>query len=322
MELLMAKIINLNTEEQVTLMLQHLFGRHPNSSHTLLFSPDASRMHATIFWDRGMWVLQDSSSNGTYVNGKLIHRGSAHHLHLGDLINFASLSGDTWRIVDLSPPNSLLIPVTPGLPTVVLKDLTVLPNEDQPENTLYISASGHWVCESESGVSVLKTGDLVGSREQAWRFIEASATAETLHNDVLVLATVEQTSIQFVVSQNEEHVAMKLIMGEQEYDLGQRNHHYLLLILARKRLEDIAQGLRASEQGWIDKELLSKMLGQSENHINIQIYRFRKQIVKLLSNSTRLPQAIERRTREIRFAYDNVEITGGAEFIAAKSKTV
>ena len=318
----MAKIINLNTEEQVTLMLQHLFGRHPNSSHTLLFSPDASRMHATIFWDRGMWVLQDSSSNGTYVNGKLIHRGSAHHLHLGDLINFASLSGDTWRIVDLSPPNSLLIPVTPGLPTVVLKDLTVLPNEDQPENTLYISASGHWVCESESGVSVLKTGDLVGSREQAWRFIEASATAETLHNDVLVLATVEQTSIQFVVSQNEEHVAMKLIMGEQEYDLGQRNHHYLLLILARKRLEDIAQGLRASEQGWIDKELLSKMLGQSENHINIQIYRFRKQIVKLLSNSTRLPQAIERRTREIRFAYDNVEITGGAEFIAAKSKTV
>ncbi|MBL1415824.1 MAG: FHA domain-containing protein [Moritella sp.] len=318
----MAKIINLNTEEQVTLMLQHLFGRHPNSSHTLLFSPDASRMHATIFWDRGMWVLQDSSSNGTYVNGKLIHRGSAHHLHLGDLINFASLSGDTWRIVDLSPPNSLLIPVTPGLPTVVLKDLTVLPNEDQPENTLYISASGHWVCESESGVSVLKTGDLVGSREQAWRFIEASATAETLHNDVLVLATVEQTSIQFVVSQNEEHVAMKLIMGEQEYDLGQRNHHYLLLILARKRLEDIAQGLRASEQGWIDKELLSKMLGQSENHINIQIYRFRKQIVKLLSNSTRLPQAIERRTREIRFAYDNVEITGGAEFIAVKSKTV
>ena len=318
----MAKIINLNTEEQVTLMLQHLFGRHPNSSHTLLFSPDASRMHATIFWDRGMWVLQDSSSNGTYVNGKLIHRGSAHHLHLGDLINFASLSGDTWRIVDLSPPNSLLIPVTPGLPTVVLKDLTVLPNEDQPENTLYISASGHWVCESESGVSVLKTGDLVGSREQAWRFIEASATAETLHNDVLVLATVEQTSIQFVVSQNEEHVAMKLIMGEQEYDLGQRNHHYLLLILARKRLEDIAQGLRASEQGWIDKELLSKMLGQSENHINIQIYRFRKQIVKLLSNSTRLPQAIERRTREIRFAYDNVEITGGAEFIAAKSKAV
>ncbi len=318
----MAKIINLNTEEQVILMLQHLFGRHPNSSHTLLFSPDASRMHATIFWDGGMWVLQDSSSNGTYVNGKRIHRGSAQHLHLGDLINFASLSGETWRIVDLSPPNSLLIPVTPGLPTVVLKDLAVLPNEEQPESTLYISASGHWVCESESGVSVLKTGDLVGSREHAWRFIEASATAETLHNDVLVLVSAVQISIQFMVSQNEEHVAMKFIIGEQEYDLGQRNHHYLLLILARKRLEDIAQGLRASEQGWIDKELLSKMLGQSENHINIQIYRFRKQIVKLLSNSTRLPQAIERRTREIRFAYDNVEITGGAEFIAAKSKAV
>jgi len=279
-------------------------------------------MHATVFWDGSMWVLQDSSSNGTYVNGKLIHRGSDHHLCLGDLINFASQTADTWRIVDLSPPNSLLIPVTPGLPTVVLEDLAVLPNEEQPENTLYISASGHWVCESESGVSVLKTGDMVGSREQAWRFIEASATAETLHHDVLDLGTVEQTSIQFMVSQNEEHVAMKLIMSGQEYDLGQRNHHYLLLILARKRLEDIAEGVRASEQGWIDKELLSKMLGQSENHINIQIYRFRKQIVKLLSNTSSLPQAIERRTREIRFAYDNVEISGGAECIAVKSKAV
>ena len=318
----MANIINLNTEEQVTLMLPHLFGRHPNSSHTLLFSPDTSRIHATIFWDGAMWVLQDSSSNGTYVNGKLIHRGSDQHLHLGDLINFASLSADTWRIVDLSPPNSLLIPVTPGLPTVVLKDLAVLPNEEQPENTLYISASGHWVCESESGVSVLKTGDLVGSQEQAWRFIEASATAETLQNDVLEFATVDQVSIQFMVSQNEEHVSMKLTMSEQEYDLGQRNHHYLLLILARKRLEDIAKGLRTSEQGWIDKELLSKMLGQNENHINIQIYRFRKQIVKLLSNSSSLPQAIERRTREIRFAYGNVEISGGAELITTKSKAV
>ncbi|KXO13154.1 FHA domain protein [Moritella sp. JT01] len=279
----MAKIININTEEKVTLMPQHLFGRQFNASHSLLLEADSSRMHATIFWNGRVWVLQDFSRNGTYVNGKRIHRRREYHLHLGDLINFGSLSGEAWRIVELSSPNSLLILVTLGLPTMVPK-----------------------------------VTELVSRRSQVWLFIGASSTTERLQNNVPDLETVEQVSIQFMVSQNEEHVAMKLTMGGQVYDLGQRNHHYLLLILARKRLEDVIKGVRADEQGWIDKELLSKILGQSENHINIQIYRFRKQIVQLLSNSSSLPQAIERRTREIRFAYDNVNIIGGAEVIPTK----
>ncbi|WP_255550625.1 FHA domain-containing protein [Moritella sp. 28] len=279
----MAKIININTEEKVTLMPQHLFGRQFNAPHSLLFEPDSSCMHATIFWNGSVWVLQDLGCNGTYVNGKRIHGGREYHLHLNDLINFGSLSGEGWRIVELSSPNSLLILVTLGLPA-----------------------------------RVPKVTELVSRRAQVWLFIGASSTAERLQNDVSDLETVEQVSIQFMVSQNEEHVAMKLTMGGQVFDLGQRNHHYLMLILARKRLDDAIKGVRADEQGWIDKELLSKILGQSENHINIQIYRFRKQIVQLLSNSSSLPQAIERRTREIRFAYDNVNIIGGAEVVPAK----
>ncbi|WP_255547124.1 FHA domain-containing protein [Moritella sp. 36] len=279
----MAKIININTEEKVTLMPQHLFGRQFNAPHSLLFEPDSSCMHATIFWNGSVWVLQDLGCNGTYVNGKRIHGGREYHLHLNDLINFGSLSGEGWRIVELSSPNSLLILVTLGLPA-----------------------------------RVPKVTELVSRRAQVWLFIGASSTAERLQNDVSELETVEQVSIQFMVSQNEEHVAMKLTMGGQVFDLGQRNHHYLMLILARKRLDDAIKGVRADEQGWIDKELLSKILGQSENHINIQIYRFRKQIVQLLSNSSSLPQAIERRTREIRFAYDNVNIIGGAEVVPAK----
>ncbi|QUM88808.1 FHA domain-containing protein [Moritella sp. 36] len=283
MEFFMAKIININTEEKVTLMPQHLFGRQFNAPHSLLFEPDSSCMHATIFWNGSVWVLQDLGCNGTYVNGKRIHGGREYHLHLNDLINFGSLSGEGWRIVELSSPNSLLILVTLGLPA-----------------------------------RVPKVTELVSRRAQVWLFIGASSTAERLQNDVSELETVEQVSIQFMVSQNEEHVAMKLTMGGQVFDLGQRNHHYLMLILARKRLDDAIKGVRADEQGWIDKELLSKILGQSENHINIQIYRFRKQIVQLLSNSSSLPQAIERRTREIRFAYDNVNIIGGAEVVPAK----
>ena len=91
--------------------------------------------------------------------------------------------------------------------------------------------------------------------------------------------------------------------------------HYLLLLLARKRMQDQADGILAAEQGWVDKQVLSKMLGQNENHINIQIYRLRKQLLNNLPKSLCLPQIIERRTREIRFSYNDVEIFGGTQTI-------
>lgn len=309
----MTKIINNNTEEQVILLIQHIFGRHPNTSHTVLKNPDASRMHATIFWDGQHWLLQDSSSNGTYVNGKLILPGSKQCLAKDDKIHFASLKGDTWQMLDVRPPKSLLIPVSTGLKTIELDNFSVLPNEESPEITLYMSPNGHWVCESQSGISVLKTGDLVGCNKQTWRFIEARASEETKYLESNVLPNSPQIGIFFDVSQNEEHVSFKFRMGDYEFDLGQRNHHYLMLLLARRRIQDKENGLDTDEQGWIDKDQLAKMLGLNESHINIQVYRFRKQVVELLPRSYNLPPAIERRTGEIRFAYDDINISGGVQ---------
>jgi hypothetical protein len=316
----MAKIINNTTDEQVTLLVSHIFGRHRLTSHTVLTSASASRMHATVIWDGEDWLLQDSSTNGTFVNGNRVLPHTKHRIHKGDSIHFASLDGDTWQVLDDSAPHSLLVPISEGLETVVLEDIAVLPNEETPEVTLYMSPKGHWICESETGISVLKSGDIVGTRELNWRFIEAKASEETQRIESKELPSSPQLAIYFDVSQNEEHVSLKFKMGEHEYDLGQRNHHYLLLLLARKRAEDKTAGLGELEQGWIDKESLSKMLGQSENHINIQIYRFRKQLVGVLPKSFSLPQPIERRTREIRFAYDNAEIFGGSKLTINSSE--
>jgi len=72
-----------------------------------------------------------------------------------------------------------------------------------------------------------------------------------------------------------------------------------------------------ADQGWLDKEALGKMLKLSENHINIQIYRFRKQLISVSPQSLALPQAIERRSGEIRIACDSIEINGGMNFSSA-----
>lgn len=309
----MALCVNLQTGEQINLLVQHIFGRHPDSVNTVLTNLDASRMHATILWDGEFWVLQDSSSNGTFVNGVRISRGSKQKLALNDTINFGSLNAPGWQLPDIESPQSMLVPETPGLATIMLEKMAVLPNEASPEITLYLNSAGQWQCESQAGSSTLKNGDRVGTSESIWRFTEAKVCAETRLVAEPKIDYTAETAVFFDVSQNEEHVALRLKLGLQDIDLKQRNHHYLLLLLARQRLADKQKGVTAREQGWLDKSVLCKMLKQGENHINIQIYRFRKQLLGALPDSQSSPQIIERRSGEIRFACDAIQIQGGGQ---------
>ena len=94
-------------------------------------------------------------------------------------------------------------------------------------------------------------------------------------------------------------------------DLGERTHHYLLLILARKRMEDQQSLAEENEHGWMDKLLICQQIGLDENHLNIHIYRFRKQLIKARPITMQLMQIIERRRGEIRLGLDTINITGG-----------
>jgi hypothetical protein len=309
----MATLLNLQTGESVDLLAQHIFGRHPVASSTVLKDPNVSRMHASVYWDGEFWVLQDASTNGTYINGARVQREARNRLKKDDKINFANLGGESWQLLDEFAPKSILVPQTSGMPTITLHDIAVLPNEEAPEVTLFMSPAGQWICESESGISILTSGDMVGTQDGVWQFVEAKSVAPTVFIETRNETDCSAIEIQFEVSQNEEHVALKFKMDDKEYDLGERNHHYLLLLLARQRLADKAAGYDLSEQGWVEKDRLSQMLGQSETHINIQVYRFRKQIIKALPQTLILPQVIERRSGEIRFVYDNIQIAGGGQ---------
>lgn len=318
----MANLLNLQTGEEVLLLAHHLFGRHPAASNTLLSNPDISRMHASVFWDGEYWLLQDTSTNGTFVNNARLTRDAKFRLHKNDKIHFGNPNADTWQLNDVDAPRSVLVAETQGFPSIYLDDIAVLPNEEEPEVTLYQSPLGQWLCESQSGTCVLSSGDLVGTDHCTWRFIEAKTCAETICLDTQAPSDSSAVEIHFEVSQNEEHVALRFVLDDQSFDLGERNHHYLLLLLARQRLADknASDNIDESEQGWVEKEQLSRMLGQSETHINIQVYRFRKQIIKALPSELILPQVIERRSGEIRFVYDNIHISGGMHNITPKSR--
>ncbi|MDE1460830.1 FHA domain-containing protein [Spartinivicinus poritis] len=305
----MARILDQHSGKIVNLQSQHIFGRHPTSTHTVLPNPDASRIHAVITWDGEFWWLQDSSSNGTIINNTQMQPGGKVCLKTSDQIVFGKNTTHQWQLLDTVSPQSMLKAISPGLLDVILEDIVALPSEQNPDVVIYMTAQGAWVCESQSGTTLLKSGDRVGVVDKVWQFIEAALCVQT---QMVVENQPTSPRFYFNVSQNEEHVFLKIQLAHEEIDLGQRTHHYLLLLLARKRQEDKAAGLQTKEQGWIDKELLSDMLKLSENHINIQIYRFRKQLLSAISSKpTSFPQVIERRRREIRFGYEDIDIQGG-----------
>jgi hypothetical protein len=306
----MAIIIGERTGVKVELQPQHVFGRHPTAA-TPLTNAQASRTHAVVIWDGEVWLIKDTSSNGTYINGQYLARGAQQVLNVNDQIQFGSDQADTWTVHDVSPPDSLLIPITLGLPTITLGEITALPSENDPQISIYRTHRGVWMCETAASVYELKTGDRVGTADKQWRFVCAQASIQTEVIRNKMPSEEKQLLFRFEVSQNEEHVSLLVNVDEQTLDLDIRNHHYLVLLLARKYLSDKSSGVADSESGWIDKDLLGKMLGLGGNHINIQIYRFRKQFVEAYPDADHLPQIIERRPGEVRFSPNPVEIIGG-----------
>ncbi|WP_340680806.1 FHA domain-containing protein [Paraglaciecola sp.] len=310
----MASIRNKQTQLTITLHVNHTFGRDILTNITLLENPEASRNHAIIAWDGETWRIKDASSNGTFVNQTRINSASYEVLLLGSKIQFGTIDTDIYEVSDLNPPETGLIPLNENLAFIPLHDVVILPIE-QTDIMLYLSEEAHWLCEENGQITRLHPGDKVGYAEQIWQFVDghpSTATAITTMspppNDI---------KFNFTASQNEEHISLSLVVDNKEFDLGERNHHYLLLLLARQRLDDIEKGLQPSEQGWLDKDILINMSGIIEQHINIQIYRFRKQVATVMPHSTTLHQVIERRPGELRFAYSDILIEGG--FSLAKS---
>jgi hypothetical protein len=116
----------------------------------------------------------------------------------------------------------------------------------------------------------------------------------------------------FKVSLDEEHVTVNIKHGEELLDLGERAHHYLLLTLTRQRLSDAMGGMDMETQGWVAQDRMVDMLDMESSHLNIQIFRIRKQINEALKDSTGLPTVIERRIGEMRFGCSDFQIFRGA----------
>jgi hypothetical protein len=262
------------TGDESTVTSRLLIGRSP-ACGLKLSDPHVSGEHATLTWTGWHWELRDlGSRNGTFVDGTRLDPGAPVKLGVGARVAFGDPERD-WELIDDEAPVTMAVNLALGTVRAAETGILVLPDEQHPELTIYQDATGEWVEESQEGTQ---------------RRLEDQATLETSRGSwvlhlpqvsegtplLQVQMSLEAVSIQFAVSRDEERVELTLIHRGREVALEPREHGYVLLTLARARLDD--EALPPDQRGWRDRGRLEKMLAMDSNALNVAIHRARQQL--------------------------------------------
>lgn len=266
-----------------------------------------SAQQAGLRWSGEVWEMRDlGSRNGTRVDGQQLQPGVGHPLRRGSVIWFGNEQQE-WVFEDDAPPRPMIAPLAGGDPTFLEGDLLGVPSADDPQATIYRGGDGRWTLERADASSMtLDNGSVFETGGLQWRFVcpDFIASTTTAHQPLQV----HELQLQFAVSRDEEHVELVATLGDKRFDLGSRGHNYLLLTLARRRLEDARAGLPDTSCGWVYQDDLGRDLDIAVVQLNVDVFRIRKQIAGLgLADA---PNIIERRPRvkQLRIGVGGLEI--------------
>jgi pSer/pThr/pTyr-binding forkhead associated (FHA) protein len=82
-----------------------VLGRDPSSPISLK-GPNISREHIALLFNNGRLVVEDLSSNGTWVNGKRSPRGAHTSIQMGDLIEIPGYRIETSLPIEQGLPSA------------------------------------------------------------------------------------------------------------------------------------------------------------------------------------------------------------------------
>lgn len=318
----MSYIYDIKSQAYIPLAAHHTFGRLASSVNTHIDKPYISKLHAAIEWNGSQWRVKNLGLNGSWLNGKELPPNESTALAINDVLHFAKLSDPGFEIIDLTPPTDMLWPLETqqlakeNLP-IYLSRYHLLPDSQTPELAVYLDEETQtWHTETvtahmEQSSRVLEDGDVLHINNIPWQFIRAKVYGPTeIHLDKVQKLT--SMAFIFSLSLDEETTHLELKNGDHNIDLGVRSHHYMLVQLIRHHAEDVKRGLDAKSQGWIYTEQLAHELGLDVTHLNIHIFRLRKQFSDSLPNTVNMQYLLERRGGKIRFGCSNYKIYKGA----------
>jgi hypothetical protein len=302
----MGALRNLEDAHRVELLPTRCLVGRSRSCDLQLAAGDISSQHAVVQWTGVQWELQDlASRNGTFIDDRRLAHGERVPLRCGARLRFARMG--SWELVDDGAPEPMARNLVDGRICLGEHGQLAIPDPERPELTLQAETSGRWVLERSGEVTDIIDRMLLLVGADEWRIHLPSPGSATLDESSQGLH-IADIRLRFAHTINEEYIELVAFAGERRIDLKARAHHYPLLLLARARAADQAQGVALADQGWLLQERLLEMLKIDMTHLNIIIHRSRAQLAQAgVSDAARL---IERRqgTRQLRIGVAHLEI--------------
>jgi hypothetical protein len=286
----------------------HLVGRAPDSA-LRLEDASVSWRHASLRWTGRGWELQDLGSlNGTFLNGQRVEVGARVLLRTGARLRFGEDTRE-WTMMDADPPEAAAVALDDGARIKPHDGIIALPPEvDEPELSIYRQSDGRWIGEGADRVWELERDEIVLAGTRRFRF-EPGAAVYATSASLQHRPTPGAIALEFVVSRNEEQVDLTIVHDGKRTSLRPRAHSYLLLTLARLRLNDQQEAtLPPSSHGWVAQARLLKMLATTPAQLALDIYRARRQFSD--AGVVDSAQLVERRasSRELRLGVDAISV--------------
>jgi hypothetical protein len=294
------------------LLSRHVVGRS-RLADLRMTDPTVSGEHAVLRWTGREWELHDlGSRNGTSVDGRKLASGERVTIGRGAVIAFGQPE-NAWRLDDDAAPTIMATAENAGEPLCARNDLLALPSDEEPEAVIFRDPGGNWLIEQSGETARVadRTTVRAGGRDYLLRVPDVIAPTWDNSSPAPHLTAL---TLQFSVSRDEEYVALVARGEHHVIDLGARAHHNVLLTLARSRLEDRkARQERGapppeSSEGWVYQDELADRLAIDETHLNVAVFRCRRQLAE--AGIVGAASIIERRrpTRELRLGVSRIEI--------------
>ncbi|MEL6344462.1 MAG: FHA domain-containing protein [Myxococcota bacterium] len=293
----MAILSQLHSGRMVSLNGHSIIGRSPACT-IMIAEPEVSGEHASIRFTGDAWTIRDlGSRNGTWIDGSRLSAGEEARLKRGSRLSFGNAQR-LWRVEEITPPGPSARCLAPPRVVNAADGLLLLPDPDDPQLAVFTHGPG-WAIEQDGVTRPANPGEVVTIGQERWQLLLPGVLEPTI-------SALPTFRLRFRVSRDEEFAALDVVNGETVHPLTPRRHHYLLLTLARIRLQD--HGLPPTTRGWIDQDDLANQLELSTQTVNVHVFRARQELGAV--NAMLSSQLIERRsgTRQLRFGFDEVEI--------------
>ncbi len=309
----MGRLVSSLTQRTVFLETDTLVGR--SSRCTLqLGNVRVSNEHASIHWSGDGWLLRDLGSlNGTWMDGRRLAPGETVPLRQGVVLHFGD-AGDSWLVAELAAPVAMAVRLEGG-PTVVApsEGLLPLPSSEKPIVTVHRDEHGGWYLDRPGEPGAVENGALVEVGSRRYRLSLPNISAQTTPVEGAGVVRIADVALTFYPSEDLEHIEVEAAVAGRAAKLGARGHNELLLVLARMRQADCQQHLPPPNCGWMYQDQLCRDAAVANEHLDVVVYRIRRQFSRLPVIDPASIIQRRRRSRQIRLGTGHVrEVPGGS----------